>query len=70
MKAIRKREVRVYKTSITRHLLLKCLYQARKMSGDVFVLDVSVFGSFYDFSILFWSCYDSVVFVVFIVSIS
>ena len=32
------------------------------MSGNVFVLGVSVFGSFYDFPIGFWSCSNSVVF--------
>ena len=30
---------------------LKCLYQARRVSGHVYVLGVSIFASFYDFSI-------------------
>ena len=36
-------EVLAHKTSLTSQFLLKCLYQARKMSGRVFVLGVSTF---------------------------
>jgi hypothetical protein len=44
--------------SLTPPLLLRCLYQARKMRGHVFVLGVDV-ASFYDFLLdfrLFWLC--------------
>ena len=44
--------------SLTPPLSLRCLYQARKMRGHVFVLGVDV-ASFYDFLLdfrLFWLC--------------
>jgi hypothetical protein len=36
-------EVWANKTSLTPHLLLKCLSQTRKVNGDVFVLSVPIF---------------------------
>ena len=41
------------------HALLKCLCQTKKVSGHVFVLAID-FTSFYNFSIVFWECSDSV----------
>ena len=43
-----------------RHFLLKCLYQAWKVSGHVFVFWVFDFVSSFDFSMIF--CVDNVVF--------
>ena len=60
-------EVLVHKTSLTTPLLLKCLYQARKVKGHVhvytmnqYVLQVSILSRFYNFSIIFCNCSDSV----------
>jgi hypothetical protein len=46
----------VYKTTLNRHVLLKRLYQARKVSGHVYdcVKDIK-FAYFYDFSIVCWN---------------
>ena len=41
---------------------MKCLYQVRKVSSNVFVCWKYWFASSYDFVILLWSCSDSVVF--------
>ena len=46
------------------HALLKCLCQTKKVSGHVFVLAID-FTSFYNFSIVFWECSDSVEYKVF-----
>ena len=75
-----KGEVWVHKANLTPYLFffLKCLYQARKVNGHVFVLVVSIllFPAFFllyfgivptvwYFSIVFWNCSNSVVFFVF-----
>jgi hypothetical protein len=58
-------EVLAHKTSLTSHILLKCLYQARKISCHVFVLGISTFPLstilIFDFVITFLIgiCFDS-----------
>ena len=56
-----------YKSSLSCHFLLKCLYQARKVSVYAFFLSICITGiysaSFYELSTGFWNCSDSVVFV-------
>ena len=49
------------------HFLLKRLYQARKVSGHVFMCWSRGWGEF-DFTIGFWNCFESVIF--FIISFS
>ena len=49
-----------FKATLGRHFfLLKCLYQARNVSGHVSDVD---FASFYDFDIGFWNCSGSSIF--------
>jgi hypothetical protein len=51
-----KGEVLPQKTSLTRHFLLKCLYQSRKMSARVHLylcFSGIDFASFYDFPLEF-----------------
>ena len=43
-----------------RHLLLKCLYEARKVSGQVYVCCGCL--CFHVYSIQYWNCSDNVVF--------
>ena len=45
--------------------LLKCLCQAREMSGHVFVLRHQFCLCVYDFDISYWNCSESVVLFVF-----
>jgi hypothetical protein len=69
-------EVWANKTSLTPHLLLKCLSQTRKVNGDVFVLSVPIFPlstiyllnvwtvpTVWYLSIESWDCSDSVGFI-------
>ena len=51
----------VIKLVLLCQFVLKSLYQAKEVSDHVFVCC----ASFYDFDILFWNCFDSVVFLVF-----
>jgi hypothetical protein len=46
---------------LTPPLLLKYLYHSMKVGGHVFVLGCIDFASFYDISIGFWNCSESVV---------
>jgi hypothetical protein len=43
--------------------LLKYLYQARNVSGHVYLCSGFNFVSYFDFSIVFWNCSASVIFV-------
>jgi len=54
------------KTRLTSPLLLKCLYQARKMTGHVVVVIIDS-ASFYDFDIGSRNCSDRVVFCLFFI---
>ena len=49
------------KLALRRHILLESLFQARKLSGHIYVCLVYRL-SLCDFSIGFWNCCDSVVF--------
>ena len=42
--------------------LLKCPYQARNVSGHVYLCTGFNFVSYFDFSIVFWNCSASVIF--------
>jgi hypothetical protein len=48
-----------------RHFSLKCLYQARKVRGLFICVRGIEFALFCDFSIGFWNCSDSVVYIFF-----
>ena len=55
-----------HKTSLIRHFLLKFLHQPKKVSGyvDVYLTGINFeCPYFYGFSICFWNCSDSLVFV-------
>ena len=52
-----------YKHSLAPHIFLKCPYQARQVSGHVFVCQGYRFClSFYDYPIIAFNCSDGVVF--------
>jgi hypothetical protein len=60
-----KREVWVHKRSLTRLIVLKCLWRDRKVRGHVCVCYVYRFCFFLRFVIGIGSCSDSVVFLIF-----
>jgi hypothetical protein len=53
-------EVLAHKTSLFQTFFIKCLSQARKVSGHVRSIEFS--SSFYYFSIEFWNCSECMVF--------
>jgi len=56
--------------NLTHHIFLRCRYQARKESGNVYcicVLRVSILSLILQFSIGFWKCSDAVMSVLFFI---